>query len=200
MKKNNVLIELTPLLDVILIILFFILVQSEGRMGDFYEETREAFEAELAVYQAEMDAFMEDQALEMDAFIAEHAHEMEHLRGISADYAALRLGLEENAGVIMVSIASEADNSNNRWILVEADSHTIRIDLCWDTRARENASLEFSTVLANKIQNTDSAVVVLVFRFDSTRTFAADHRLVSGAIHIQRQFVQLVFAELDIRI
>jgi len=189
MKKNNVLIELTPLLDVILIILFFILVQSEGRIGDFYEETREAFEAELAIYQAEMGTF-----------IAEHAQEMEYLRGISADYNALRLGLEEDTGIILVSIASDADNSDNRWILVEADSDTTRIDLCWDNRAREDASLEFSTTLASKIQSAESTVVVLVFRFDSTRTFAADHRLVSGAIHIQRQFVQLVFAELDIRI
>jgi len=53
MKKNSILIELTPLLDVILIMLFLILVQSAGRVDAFYEETRLAFETELETFKAE---------------------------------------------------------------------------------------------------------------------------------------------------
>jgi len=189
MKKNNVLIELTPLLDVILIILFFILVQSEGRMGDFYDETREAFATELAAFEAEMEAFK-----------AEHAQEMDALRGVSADYHALRFGLEEDTGIILISIASEANDINTRWILVEADSETTKINLCWDNFARNTAALELNTILASKIQNANNNLLVVVFRFDSTRIFASDYRLISGAIHIQRQFTQLVVAELDTRL
>ena len=182
MKKNNVLIELTPLLDVILIMLFFILVQSAGRMGDFYDETREAFEAEL------------------EAFKLEYAHEMDTLRRVSADYEALRLGLEEDTGIILISIVSDTDDGNYRSIMVEANALTTKIELCWNATARDAAALELNTVLASKIQGSDSAVIVIVFRFDSASIFVADHRLVSNAIHIQRQFNQLVVAELDVRI
>jgi len=181
MKKNNILIELTPLLDVILIMLFLILVQSAGRVDAFYEETRLAFESEL------------------DAFKAEHQYEMEYLRRVGADYNALRLGLEEDTGVILISIVADANDIDNRWLLVEADSQAARIDLCWNALARDNAALELNTVLAYKIQNAVNSIMVVVFRYDSSGIFMSDHRLVSNAIHIQRQFNRLVVAELDIR-
>ena len=189
MKKNNVLIELTPLLDVILIMLFFILVQSEGRMDTFYDEVREGFEAELAIIEADMEAFK-----------AQHANEMDTLRGISADYEALRLGLEEDTGIILINILSDTSDADIRWITIEADSNSTRIDLCWNAPARDAAALELNTVLASKIQAIGNTVVVVVFRFDSAGIFIADYRLVSNAIHIQRQFNQLVVAELDIKI
>ena len=182
MKKNSVLIELTPLLDVILIMLFFILVQSAGRMGDFYEETRKTFEAEL------------------EAFKYDFVSEMDTLRGISADYEALRLGLEEDTGIILISIVSDINDNNYRSILVEANALTTTINLCWNATARDAAALELNTVLAGKIQNAGNTVTVIVFRFDSGNIFVADHRLISNAIHIQRQFNRLVVAELDVRI
>jgi len=189
MKKNSVLIELTPLLDVILIMLFFILVQSEGRMGDFYEETREALEAEFAIMEADLESFY-----------AEQTHELETLRGISASYDALRLGLAEEPNIIMVSIISEINEINTRWILVESGNDSIRIDLCWNALARDAAALELNTVMAAMIQEMANGIIVVAFRFDSSSIFAADHRLVNGAIHIQRQFNQLIVAELDIRV
>ena len=182
MKKNNVLIELTPLLDVILIMLFLILVQSAGRVDAFYEETRLAFETELA------------------AFKAEHGQEMAHLRRINEDYTALRLGLEEDTGIILISIVVDSLDIDERWLMVETDAQATRIDLCWNALARDNAALELNRVLANKINNADNAVMVVVFRYDSSRIFRSDYRLVSNAIHIQRQFNQLVVAELDINI
>jgi len=182
MKKNSILIELTPLLDVILILLFLILVQSAGRVDTFYEETRMAFEAEL------------------EAFIAEHHDEMSHLRRVGEDYTALRLGLEEDTGIILISIVADSNNIDDRWLLVESDSHVTRVDLCWNIIARESAALELNSILASKIQSTENSVIVVVFRYDSARIFRSDHRLVTNAIHIQRQFNQLVVAELDINI
>ena len=182
MKKNSILIELTPLLDVILIMLFLILVQSAGRVDAFYEETRLAFEAEL------------------EAFKSEYYNEMERLRIISDDYSALRLGLEEDAGIIMISIVTDSRDLDIRWLLVEADAQSTRIDLCWNNLARDNAALELNTALAYKIQNAENSVMVVVFRYDSSRIFRSDHRMVTNAIHIQRQFNQLVVAELDINI
>ena len=189
MKKNNVLIELTPLLDVILIMLFFILVQSEGRMGSFYEETREAFEAELAVFEADLEAFK-----------AEHAVEMEHLRGVRDDYETLRLGLEEDTGIILISIVSSPDDHNERSIVIEADYNITVIALCWNNTARDNAALDLGIALTEKIQGTGNSVIMIVFRFDSASIFRADYVMVGNAIHLQRQFNQLLVAELDVRI
>ena len=179
MKKNSVLIELTPLLDVILIMLFLILVQSAGRVDAFYEETREAFEAELA------------------AFKADYYQEMEHLREVGVAYDALRLGLEEDTGIVIISIVADSADIDNRWLLVEADSHITQIDLCWNAIARDNAALELNTVLAAKIRHAGSSVMVIAFRYDSSMIFRSDHRLVTNAIHIQRQFNQLIVVELD---
>jgi len=166
MKKNSIFIELTPLLDVILIMLFLILVQSAGRVDAFYEEIR---------------------------------HEMEYLRRVGADYSALRLGLEEDTGIILISIVSDGADIDERWILIEADSHVTQIDLCWNALARKNAALELNMVLAYKIQNIQNSVIVVVFRYDSSSIFMSDHRLVANAIHIQRQF-NMVVAELDINL
>jgi len=188
MKKNSILIELTPLLDVILIMLFFILVQNAGQLDNFYEETREALEAEFAIMVADMDAYKE-----------EHANELETLRGISASYDALRLGFEEDAGIIMINIINDTTNSEVRWIYVESGAKSTRIDLCWSAPARDAATLELNTAISDKILDTTSSLIVVVFRYDSSSIFAADYRLVNGIIHIQRQFNQLIVAELDIR-
>ena len=176
------------MLDVILIMLFFILVQSEGRMGSFYEETRANLEAEFAMLEAGLEEFK-----------AEHAEEMHTLRGISADYHALRLGLEEDTSVILVSIESDASDSNIRWIKVEADGISTSIDLCWNTYYRDAAALDLNTTLGSKIQESGNTVIIIAFRFDSGNVFVADHRLVSNAIHIQRQFNPAV-TSVDIRI
>jgi len=188
MKKQSILIELTPLLDVILIMLFFILVQSEGRMGDFYEETRAALESEFAVLEAGLEEYK-----------AQHAYEMDRLRGMGESYAALRLGLEEDTGFVMVSIISDSDDINDRWVLVETDLYSTRIDLCWNNVARDAALVELNTILSNIIQHTGNGIVVLAFRFDSAAIFAADHRLVTNAIHIQRQFNDMVIV-VDMRL
>ncbi|MCL2527473.1 MAG: hypothetical protein FWE42_03560 [Defluviitaleaceae bacterium] len=189
MKKSNIIIELTPLLDVILIMLFFILVQSEGRMGDFYEDTRAALESEFAVLEAGLEEYK-----------AQHAQEMGILRDISEDYAALRLGLADNTGLIMVSIASDANDSNIRSVLIETDLYNTAIELCWNNLARESAALELNTTLSGLIHEMNNTIVILVFRFDSREIFAADHRLITNAIHIQRQFFNEMVIAIDMRI
>ena len=186
--KKNIFIELTPLLDVILIILFFILVQSEGRMGTFYEETREALEAEFAVLEEELEAFME-------AF----TDEVSTLREIRADYEALRLGMAEDSGVVMITIEADASDSNQRWVVLEADSVYTRIPLSWSNIERDAARLELNSTLAEKMQGLEHIFIFVVFRFDSTRIFSADYRLVADAIQIQQQFHQMAVAELDVR-
>ena len=145
----------------------------------FYDETRLAFETELA------------------EFKADYYQEMEYLRQVGADYTALRLGLEEDTGIILISIVTDSTDLDIRWILVEADANVTQIALTWYDLQRENAALRLNTVLASKIQGTQNSVIVVVFRYNSATMFRSDHRLVANAIHVQRQFNQLVVAELD---
>jgi len=187
MKKNNVLIELTPLLDVILIILFFILVQSEGRMGTFYEETREALAEEFALLEAQLEEYK-----------AYFADEVNNLREIRAEHDALILGLEEDSGAILISIEADPILQGSRRIVVEADSVSTRIDLNWDAPVRDEASRMLNTTLTDKIRDMDRGIVLLLFRFSGADIYMADYRLVANAIHIQQQFHRLVVAELRI--
>ncbi|MCL2400463.1 MAG: hypothetical protein FWC91_12065 [Defluviitaleaceae bacterium] len=182
MRKNNIIIELTPLLDVILLILFFILVQSEGRIDIAYTEAREAFEAEL------------------EEFIYNLDEEVVDLRQTAIYFDTLRLGLEEDTSIIMLSLEANEIDRNIRSILIEAQGNTTAIGLSWDQLARDNALLALNTVLADHIQNAGSTVTFIVFRFDSANIFTSDYSLVGQAIHNQRTIHSQVFsAEMDLR-
>ena len=181
MKKSNVVFELAPFLDVILILLFLILVQSALRVEAVYVESQDNIDAAI------------------EAFQEEFLDEMESLRQTAADFDALRLGLEE-ADIVSISLQVNERNRDTRFILVEAGEQRTEIPLDWDNLARDNATMDLNTALAEKIQQAEHAVTFLVFTFDSTRIFAADHRLISIAIHNQRLHNQQLFSvELDLR-
>ena len=181
MKRSNVVVELAPFLDVILILLFLILVQSALRVEAVYVETQDTIEAAIEEFQEE---FLE---------------EMETLRQTAADFDALQLGLEE-ADIVSISLLVNERNPDIRSILVEAAGRRREIELNWDNVARDNATLALNIALAESIQSTDSAVTFIVFKFDSMNIFVADHRLISIAIHNQRLHnPQLFSAELDLR-
>ena len=182
MKKSSIIVELTPLLDVILIILFLILVQSAGRIDTVYAETREAFELALEEYKAEF------------------GDEVDYLRDANVEFNALRLGLEEDTDIIIINISSNPASRDLRTILIEATGTVIEIPLTWDGLARDDASRILNTALAEQIRAANSAVTFVVFQFDSDSIFAADHQLIRLAIHNQRLHnPQMFFAEMDIR-
>jgi len=182
MKQSSIIVELTPLLDVILIILFLILVQSAGRVDIVYAETREAFEIALEAYKAEF------------------GDEVDHLRQANVEFDALRLGLEEDTDIIIINISSNPINRDMRTILLESTGTVVEIPLTWDGLARDEASRTLNTALAEQIRTTNSAVTFVVFQFDSDGVFAADHQLIRLAIHNQRLHnPQVFFAEMDIR-
>jgi hypothetical protein len=180
--RNNVIIELTPLLDVILVILFLVLVQSEGRVEQAYTEAEESYEAEV------------------EAFKAAYADEVERLRRTASDFDALMLGLEEDTDVILLSLVNNAANMDSRSVRVETAGEAAEVPLSWDGFARDEASAKLSSMLAGHIRQTDGGVVFIVFRYDSGAVFVADYRLVRFAAVGQRLNAgNVFFAEIDIR-
>ena len=182
MNRNGIIVELTPLLDVILIILFFILVQSAGRIDIAYADMREAFEEEI------------------EAFIEEFGDEIGHLRQAYSDFDALRLGLEEDTDIIIISISTNPVNRDMRSILIEATGTVTEISLTWDRFVRDEASMSLNTVLAEQLRQAGSAVTFAVFKFDGANIFVDDYQLIRLAIHNQRLHnPQMFFAEMDLR-
>ena len=180
MTKKPILLEFTPLLDVILLMLFLVLMQSEVRVGLMYDEAQEFIETELA-------------ALEQ-----EFGEEMDRLQQDSMELDTLRLGLEEDTGVIMVNLLP-SDAAGNRLITVQADT-TAEITLNRDGVVRNNAARELNEVLANSIRYSDHTLSFIIFQYDSRTIFNEDRELVRLAIHNHRLIHSQVFAtELDTR-
>jgi len=160
-KKRNIIVELTPLLDIILILLFFILVQNARQVQTAYYDMRDELEAR-------------------------YGEELAELRDTAEDYNELRIGLEEDATVVVVSIAPVDDEMAVRAITIEADGETAVVSLNGTLTAAQQSqmSLTFSEHLAAMLG--DSPVAFIVFRFDSTRTYNTDRAFIIAAIDIQR--------------
>ncbi|MCL2356878.1 MAG: hypothetical protein FWC70_06950 [Defluviitaleaceae bacterium] len=204
MSKRGILIELTPLLDVILIMMFLILVQSEGRVDAVYTDFRQTFEEDLAAAQAQLEEDLEaalaEAISEFEEYHAEQFGELDNLRQQVADFDALMLGMDEDSGILTVNLNANPQNLNMRYVTVESPGHDARIDLTWDALARDDAAREINAALAAQIRAMDNAVVFVVFMHDGRTVFTADHRLVWLAIHNQRLHNPNVFTvELDIR-
>jgi len=183
MTKKPILLEFTPLLDVILLILFLVLMQSEVRVDMMYTEARELVETELANLEQEL------------------GEEMQELRQDSMELDALRLGLEEDTGVIIVSLlpSSVPGGAGNRRIIIEADT-TTEITLSWDRIVRDTAARELNEALARGTQNSPNAFSFIIFRFDSGAIYNDDRMLIRLAIHNHQLANPQVFsAEFDSR-
>jgi len=175
MKRRNTALELTPLLDVILVLMFFILVQSEGRVDAAYEDAQEAFAIEMASYK---EAF--------EAELAARDVEMVELRQSAEDFEALLLSLEMDTTVVLVNLSVDANNVNTRRVIVETSDATTNIPLTWDRLARDNSAMELNAAIAEGISASGGAATFIVFRYEGTRIFDEDHRLIGMAIHNQR--------------
>ena len=180
MKKKPILLEFTPLLDVILLMLFLVLMQSEVRVGLMYDEAQEFIETELA-------------ALEQ-----EFGEEMDRLRQDSMELDALRFGLEEDTGVIIVNLLP-SDAGGNRLISVQADT-TTEITLNWDGVVRNSATRQLNEVLANSIRYSDHTLSFIIFQYNGRAIFNDDRELVRTALHNHRLAnPQVFYTELDSR-
>jgi len=183
MRKKPILLEFTPLLDVILLMLFLVLMQSEVRVDTMYTEARDLVEEELAVLEEEF------------------GEEMEALREDSMELDALRFGLEEDTGIIIVSLlpSSTPGGTGNRLITVEADS-TTEIALSWDGIVRDAAARELNEILASSVQDSANAFSFIIFRYDGRVIYDDDRMLIRLAIHNHQLANPQVFsAELDSR-
>jgi len=177
-KKQHILVELTPLLDVIMLILFLVLVQSQGIMDTIYADTQETLEARLEYYAQAFEARVEDMHREL-------GEEFVFLQERSQEFDFLQLGLlAEDTTAIIVNIVSQPFNVNERFISVQTPTEHVEIPLNWDGIVRDMASTMLNTTFAQAAG--DSAITFVIFQIDGLRVFEADYLLVRSAINNQR--------------
>jgi hypothetical protein len=182
MRKRTIAVELTSLLDVILIIMFLVLVQSEGRVGHAYAEASEEYASQIEELREEISGG----AAEKDR--------------LAAELEALRIGLEEESHIILLTLQADENGRASRAIFLEgAVAEEIR--LSWDADIREQAALKLNESLTARIGGAaEGQVTFIIFRFNSSEIYEDDYRLITLAVQRQKQESFHIFtAEIDLR-
>ena len=183
MRNRSIFVELTSLLDVILIIMFLILMQTEERANMAYSEAKEEFTAEIEFLKEE---------------VGESIAEKDKLTG---ELESLKTALEGEGYFILISLQSAEKGRDIRTILVEAHGKAVeQIDLVWDKDTRNDAFNLLGGLLSSRINESNAQMIFIVFKFDSTNIFEDDHRMIKLAIQRQKLYNSHVYtAEIDLK-
>ncbi|MDR1619307.1 MAG: hypothetical protein LBS18_01390 [Clostridiales bacterium] len=180
MRNKGITIELTALLDVILIIVFVILAQT----GDKLNELNAAAEAQTAAWRT------------ANAKLSALRRENERLLDENRAFLRMETGraaLEENSLVLTISVREDA---GARGILMEADEERLpAIGLDWQNR--EYAADALCAALRAQIEKSDAQVVLIVFLYDRNKIYQADYVLVANAVQSQKHLAHVYAAEYD---
>ena len=195
MRNRGVMIELTALLDVIMIMMFLLLMQSRQQVGDAYRSAEEnvAAAAEMA---AELEAVRTETAAEIEAVQAEAEASLQTYTDENGYLKRLLNGrsiAEENSCILSVSIQGGGEA---RYIRVEAlDGAAETVSLAWDNRAYAANALH--AVLTGIIRESEAQAVFIVFQYDRNLVYQSDYALVMDAVLRQKQMPHVFTAEYD---
>lgn len=169
-KRKNVVVELTSLLDVIFIMLFMVMNQSQNTAA----EAQSTAENQIAAAQVQVEE-AQRQAEEYRQIVDETAKERENL-----EYTKNRLeGYEvfaEYAEIVTVYIV---DEGYKRSIRVADDNEIAAVDFDWDNMDYGRKTL--TEELQKFIDSTDNPVFI-TFTYDSNRIFRQDYNMISETI------------------
>ncbi|MBQ4424764.1 MAG: DUF5320 domain-containing protein [Lachnospiraceae bacterium] len=180
MKKREIFIELTSLLDVILIMIFVILTQARGQtaqamdqaasdkaqLQEAQEQLKEALSDKEALRQA---AEAEKESLQQEAeALEEQLGEMER-RLISQGLVM------ENSIVITVSVGADAA------IRVEREDKE-RVLIRYDWGDETYAANRLRSQLTEQLNTVGWETVFLVFQYDRSQIYYAEYELIERAI------------------
>jgi len=190
MKSRGIQVEMTALLDVIFIIMFLILVQSETQVTSAHLEAAESVEA-----REELVAELQVAATELQVVTAE-------LEEVRRDYGTLqrmetgRTVVEESSYIINLSVHTYEDG---RVILVELMGDVIEeIGLQWDNR--NYASNLLYAVVTEGIRESGAQATFIVFEYDRNEIFQADYSLITNTVQRLRQQPNVFSIEYDINL
>ena len=178
MKKRQILVELTPLLDVILIMLFVLLVQSKTQVQAAEVDRAEA-ESESAVLKVELESVKN---------VLEEAKRRERTLGI----------VDEKSAIVTVSVIE----SSPRRILIESDGGTVTY-VSLDSGRSDTARERFIGALRSIIEEGGTESAFLVFQYDRNGIYNSEYELIKDAVlelkpELLRGGIYINYAEIDL--
>ena len=180
MKRRQIFIELTSLLDVILIMLFILLTQAKTRTAEALD-TAALAESDAAALRMELTAAYDEQ----DVLQARIDAQEERADALQRQLWTENLVLD-NSLLLTVSV----DKSGQIRLETEGEAETIPYDWAGDTYAKNR----LRGLLLDKLKGTDQEAVFLVFQYDRARVYHAEYNMIEDII----QEVKRVARERDI--
>ena len=181
MKRREIFIELTSLLDVILIMLFILLMQAKTTTAQALD-TAAAAESNTEQIRAELaEAFEEQDALQarIDAEAARADAQAERADALQRELWTENLVLD-NALLLTVSV----DRSGAIRLETEGEGLALlSYDWMDDTYARN----KLRGLFLEQLRDTDRRAVFLVFQYDRARIYHAEYEMIETIIQEVKQ-------------
>ena len=190
MRKRQIFIELTSLLDVILIMLFMILMQARNQTNVALAEAEEMIkssqmaEQELILVQAEKNELM----LQYDIL-------QENYNTLGRQVLTDNIVLDNS---LVITVSTKDDNS----ILLEtAGRQPIVISYEWNDENYAANSLR--TEITNLVNQDLKESIFFVFQYDRSKVYNSEYNLICGIVQDVKQFAKttgkwLNYIEIDI--
>lgn len=164
MKKREIFIELTSLLDVILIMLFVLLSQAKIQTDEVLAQSAEA-QLGLETVQQEL---AEERAL--NAQLDEKLGEYER-RELTLDV------VEENSLIVTISVQGDGA----RYILVEHEGGA-DVPIAFDSEDENYSANKLRSTVSNIIKDADKETVFVVFQYERRSIYQSEYRLIGSVI------------------
>ena len=190
MKRREIFIELTSLLDVILIMLFILLTQARTRTAQALD-TAALAESNAEQLQAELSAAYDEQ----NALRAAADAEAERANALQRQLWTENIVLDNS---LLLTVSVDRDGT----VRLETEG-TDRTDIPYSWGDDTYARNRLRALLLDKLRTTDREAVFLVFQYDRARIYHAEHEMIESIIQEVKQEarqreIPLSVLELDI--
>lgn len=188
MRRREIFIELTSLLDVILIMLFVLLTQARTQTADALERSETA-RAETRALQREADDLRDElAAAQTDAAAARSDAEAARRQLLSRELVT------ENSLVVTLTAPDRSS------FALELPDGTQTISYDWENENYARNALR--AALRAELDATDAPAVFLVFQYDRNGVYHTQHELVRSLLQelkleTARRELPLIILELD---
>lgn len=201
MKKREIFIELTSLLDVILIMIFILLGQAKAQAREAVDQA-ESERAAVSGLENDLEELKEENArLEASFSEAEEAFEKEK-EALSETIDALNRRLVTDGLVMENSLVVTISGENDTSVLLEVDDgESTRIPYEWgDDNYLKN---RLNSLLSGQLDIAGSRSVFIVFQYDRTKIYQTEYEAIREVIRetkleAGKREIPLNFIELDI--
>ncbi len=201
MKRREIFIELTSLLDVILIMIFVLLTQARGQTAEAMDkakadrETAKQLEAQLAEASSAAEAERREAA-------AVRTSLEEKIDGLEEEVDALGRQLLTKDLVIENSLILTLSVSSDAGILLErSDTESARIQYDWND---ENyAYNRLRTLMLGHLDDAGEQTVFIVLQYDRSRIYKNEYNMILRIVQeikleARQREIPLSFIEMDV--